>query len=311
VFRRTLIRTAIAATAALALAACGGGEDPLSGGNDTGAGASAPDKVDSLTVGSANFAESQLLAEIYAQALEAKGVKVTRRLNIGARELYMAAIQDGSVHLLPEYTGATLVYFKKDAPENEEETVYNAIKGVLPKGLEVLNKSKAADEDAIVVTKETADKYSIKSIGDLKAVSANMVAGGGPEFKTRTAGLAGMKDKYGVEFKEFKTLDAGGPLSLKALKDNTIQVTQFFTTQSVIKDNNLVVLEDPEHIHLPNNVVPLIRTDHKSPQVADTLNGVQAKLTTDGLTELVKRIEVGKESADVVAKDWLSKNPLS
>jgi osmoprotectant transport system substrate-binding protein len=311
VFRRTLIRTAIAATAALALAACGGGEDPLSGGNDTGAGASAPDKVDSLTVGSANFAESQLLAEIYAQALEAKGVKVTRRLNIGARELYMAAIQDGSVHLLPEYTGATLVYFKKDAPENEEETVYNAIKGVLPKGLEVLNKSEAADEDAIVVTKETADKYSIKSIGDLKAVSANMVAGGGPEFKTRTAGLAGMKDKYGVEFKEFKTLDAGGPLSLKALKDNTIQVTQFFTTQSAIKDNNLVVLEDPEHIHLPNNVVPLIRTDHKSPQVADTLNGVQAKLTTDGLTELVKRIEVGKESADVVAKDWLSKNPLS
>jgi osmoprotectant transport system substrate-binding protein len=310
VFRRTFIRSAIAATALFALAACGGGSDPLSGGSSAGGG-SAPSKVDSIKVGSANFAESQLLAEIYAQALEAKGIKVTRKLNIGARELYMAAIKDGSVDLLPEYTGATLVYFKKDAPENEAEAVYKAIPGVLPKGLEVLDKSAAADEDAIVVTKETADKYSLKSIGDLKAVSKNMVAGGGPEFKTRTAGLAGMKDKYGIEFKEFKTLDAGGPLSLKALKDGTIQVTQFFTTQSAIKDNNLVVLDDPEHIHLPNNVVPLIRTDHKSPDVATTLNAMQAKLTTDDLTDLVKRIEVGKESADVVAKDWLTKHPMS
>ncbi|ONI68090.1 glycine/betaine ABC transporter substrate-binding protein [Kribbella sp. ALI-6-A] len=311
-FRRTFIRSAIAATAVFALAACGGGEDPLSGGGDNDAGGgSAPDKVDSLTVGSANFAESQVLAEIYAQALEAKGIKVNRKLNIGARELYMAAIQDKSVDLLPEYTGATLVYFKKDATENEAEAVYKAIPGVLPAGLEVLNKSEAADEDAIVVTQETAQKYSLKSIGDLKAVSKDMVAGGGPEFKTRTAGLAGMKEKYGVEFKEFKTLDAGGPLSLKALKDGTIQVTQFFTTQSAIKDNNLVVLEDPEHIHLPNNIVPLIRTDHKSPDVETTLNAVQAKLTTDGLTDLVKRAEGGSESAAAVAKDWLSKNPLS
>jgi osmoprotectant transport system substrate-binding protein len=311
VFRRTFIG-AIAATAALALAACGGGgnDDPLGGSSDAGGG-SAPDKVDSLTVGSANFAESQLLAEIYAQALEAKGIKVNRKLNIGARELYMAAIQDKSVDLLPEYTGATLVYFKKDATENEAEAVYKAIPAALPKGLEVLDKSAAADEDAIVVTPETASKYSLKSIGDLKAVSKTLVAGGGPEFKTRTAGLAGMKDKYGVEFKEFKTLDAGGPLSLKALKDNTIQVTQFFTTQSAILDNKLVVLDDPEHIHLPNNIIPLIRTDHKSPDVATTLNAVQAKMTTDALTALVKRIEVGKESADAVAKDWLSKNPLS
>ena len=309
-FRRTFIG-AIAATAMLALAACGGGnDDPLGGGNDAGGG-SAPDKVDSLTVGSANFPESQLLGEIYAQALETKGIKVTRKFNIGARELYMAAIQDKSVDLLPEYTGATLVYFKKDATENEAETVYKALPGVLPKGLEVLDKSPAADEDAIVVTKETADKYKLKSLADLKPVSKTLVAGGGPEFKTRTAGLAGLKDKYDVEFKEFKTLDPGGPLSLKALQDNTIQVTQFFTTQSVIKDNNLVILEDPEHIHLPNNVVPLIRTDHKSPDVASTLNAVQGKLTTESLTDMVKRVSGGAENAGAVAKDWLSKNPLS
>ncbi|WP_405062799.1 ABC transporter substrate-binding protein [Kribbella sp. NBC_01505] len=309
-FRRTFIRSAIAATAVLGLAACGnGGGDPLAGGGD--AGGSAPAKIDSITIGSANFAESQVLAEIYGQALEAKGIKVTKKLNIGAREVYMAAIQDKSIDLLPEYTGATLVYFKKDAPENEAEAVYKAIPGVLPKGLEVLDKSPAADEDAIVVTKATADKYNLKSIADLKPIAKDLVAGGGPEFKTRKAGVAGMKDVYGIEFKSFKPLDPGGPLSKKALLDNTIQVTQFFTTQSTIKENNFVILEDPQHIHLPNNIVPLIRTDHKSPDVAATLNAVQAKLTTDGLTDLVKRIDDGKESADAVAKDWLSKNPLS
>ncbi|TDD45434.1 ABC transporter substrate-binding protein [Kribbella antibiotica] len=309
-FRRTFIRSAIAATAVLGLAACGnGGGDPLAGGGD--AGGSAPAKVDSITVGSANFPESQLLAEIYAQALAAKGIKVSKKLNIGAREVYMAAIQDKSIDLLPEYTGSTLVYFKKDAPENEAEAVYKAIQPALPKGLEVLDKSPATDEDAVVVTKATADKYNLKSLADLKAVGKDLVAGGGPEFKTRKAGVAGMKEVYGIEFKEFKSLDPGGPLSLKALLDNQIQVTQFFTTQSAIKDNNLVVLEDPEHIHLPNNIVPLIRTDHKAPDVVTTLNAIQAKLTTEGLTDMVKRIGGGSESADAVAKDWLSKNPLS
>ena len=165
----------------------------------------------------------------------------------------MAAIKDGSVDLLPEYTGAALAYFKKNATETEDEATYDALKAALPSGLEVLDKSPAADEDTIVVTKATADKYSLKSMADLKPVGKDMVAGGGPEFKIRDAGLKGLKDKYGVEFKEYKTLDAGGPLSLKALKDNQIQVTNFFTTQSVIKDNNLVMLEDPENILPPNN----------------------------------------------------------
>jgi osmoprotectant transport system substrate-binding protein len=307
--RRHFIRTALASGLVIGLAACGGNESPLSTG-DSGSTAGAPDKVDSLTVGSANFSESQLIAEIYAQAIEAKGIKVNRKMNIGARELYMAAIQDKSVDLLPEYTGATLVYFKKDATENEAEAVYKAIPAVLPAGLEVLNKSEAADEDAFVVTKATADKYQLKSVGDLKAHSKEMVAGGGPEFKTRTAGLKGLKEKYGVEFKEFKSLDAGGPLSLKALLNDQIQLTQFFTTQSYIPDNNLVVLDDPEHIHLPNNVMPLIRTDHKSPQVAETLNAVSAKMTTADLTDMVKQIDVQKKTAAAVAKDWLAKNSL-
>ncbi|WP_410786478.1 ABC transporter substrate-binding protein [Kribbella sp. C-35] len=305
--RSTLIRTAIAGVAVLGLAGCGGGGDQLGGSN---AGDSpAPSKVTSITVGSADFSESQLLAEIYGQALAAKGIEVKKKPNIGNRETYMAAIKDGSVDLVPEYTGAALAYFDKSSTETDPDKAYDALKKALTPGLEVLDKSPAADEDTIVVTKATADKYSLKSLGDLKG--KNLVAGGSSEFKVRSAGLKGLKEKYGVEFKEYKTLDAGGPLSIKALLDNQIQVTNLFTTQAVIKDQGLVQLDDPENILPPNNIVPLIRTDHKSDDVVATLNAVDAKLTTDALTDLVKRIDVGKESADAVAKDWLSKNPLS
>ena len=175
----------------------------------------------------------------------------------------------------------------------------------------MLDKSPATDEDTIVVTKATADKYSLKSLADLKPVGKEMVAGGSSEFKVRDAGLKGRNKKYGVEFKQYLPLDAGGPLSQKALLDNKIQLTNLFTTQSVIKEKGLVQLEDPENILPPNNAGPLIRTDHKSDDVAATLNAVSAKLTTDSLTELVKRIDVGKESADAVAKDWLAQNPLT
>ncbi|GAA3082499.1 osmoprotectant transport system substrate-binding protein [Kribbella aluminosa] len=305
--RSTLIRTAIAGVAVLGLAGCGGGGNQL--GNNNAGSSPAPSKVTSITVGSADFSESQLLAEIYGQALAAKGIDVKKKPNIGNRETYMAAIKDGSVDLVPEYTGASLAYFDKNSTETDPQKAYDALKKALTPGLEILEMSPAADEDTIVVTKATADKYNLKSIADLKG--KNLVAGGSSEFKVRTAGLKGMKEKYGVDFKDYKTLDAGGPLSIKALGDNTIQVTDLFTTQAVIKDKGWVQLEDPQHILPPNNIVPLIRTDHKAGDVATTLNAVDAKLTTDDLTALVKRIDVGKESADAVAKDWLSKNPVS
>ncbi|MFI5729798.1 ABC transporter substrate-binding protein [Kribbella sp. NPDC051587] len=306
--RTTLIRTAIAGVALLGLAGCGGG-DQLGG--DTAGSSPAPDKVTSITVGSADFSESQLLAEIYGQAMASKGIEVKKKPNIGNRETYMAAIKDGSVDLVPEYTGAALAYFDKNSTETDPDKAYDALKAAVTPGLEVLDKSPAADQDTIVVTKATADKYNLKALGDLKAVGKDLVAGGSSEFKVRSAGLKGLKEKYGVEFKEYKTLDAGGPLSIKALTDNQIQLTNLFTTQSVIKEQGLVQLEDPEHILPPNNIVPLIRTDHKSADIAAVLNAVDAKLTTDALTDLVKRIDAGKESADAVAKDWLSKNPLS
>ena len=315
VSRTTFIRAAVAGIAVLSLTAlsgCGGGDDQLGGSGNAGGG-SAPDKVDSITIGSADFTESQLIAAIMGEALKSKGIKVTQQPNIGSRETYMNAIKDGSVQLLPEYTGAALAYFDKNATETEDQAVYDKLKTSLPSGLEILDKSKAADEDAVIVTPATAQKYNLKSIGDLKGHEKEITVGGSPEFKVRTAGLAGMKEKYGIDtaaFKDYKTLDAGGPLSLKALLDNTIQVTNLFTTNVAIKENNLVQLEDPENILPPNQVVPLIRTDHKSTDVANTLNAVMAKLTTEELIDMNKQIDVDKKSTEAVAKDWFSKHPL-
>ena len=131
---------------ALALTACGGGSDPLSSGSGQTSGAATPS--DTIVVGSANFTESQILAEIYAQALAAKGVTIEKRLNIGSREAYIPALQDGSIDLIPEYTGVLLQYFDKAADETEPDAVYTALQAALPSNLIVLDKSAAEDKDA-------------------------------------------------------------------------------------------------------------------------------------------------------------------
>src|SRR4051812_16278925 len=151
----------------LALAACGsssGGSDPLGGGNTSKA------PTDTIVVGSANFPENVLLAEIYAGALSAKGVKVSTKLNIGSREAYVPGLKDGSIDLIPDYSGNLLAYFKKDATEVSSEDVFTALQTAVPAPLEVLTQSAAEDKDAVVVTKATADKYKLTSIGDLAPV---------------------------------------------------------------------------------------------------------------------------------------------
>ena len=169
--RTSLIARSAATLAgfALALTACGGGGgDPLSSGSGQTSGAAAP--TDTIVVGSANFTESQILAEIYAQALAAKGVKVEKRLNIGSREAYIPGLQDGSIDLIPEYTGVLLQYFDKAADETEPDAVYTALQAALPSNLTVLDKSAAEDKDAVVVTRETATAATtLRSLDDLAA----------------------------------------------------------------------------------------------------------------------------------------------
>ena len=300
---RRCIALASALVAAAGIAGCG-----LAGGG------SATQSLDTVVVGSANFTESILIGEIYAQALEAKGVDVDQQPNIGSREAYMQAIQgdNPSINVLPEYLGYLLEYYNDDIPDTSVDAVQAQLRKELPPELETLAVSDATDEDAIVVTSKTAKKYDLQSIGDLKPVADQMVAGGSPEFRTRHTGLAGMREEYGVEFKGYKTLDAGGPLSEKALMSNDIQVSDFFTTQSVIDQNNLVVLDDPKEIILPGNIVPVIRGDVPDrDQVEQTLNTISQALTTTELSQMVAAVDEDKQPIDSVAEKFLQEQGLA
>jgi osmoprotectant transport system substrate-binding protein len=303
--RTRVILASLATVAALALTACGGGgDDPLSGGNSSAA------PSDTIVVGSANFPESALIAQIYAGALTAKGVKVNTKLNIGSRETYIPGLQDGSIDLIPEYSGVLLQYFDKNATQVSSDEVFAALKTKVPAKLTVLDQSTAEDKDSVTVTKETADKYNLKSIEDLQPVAGQLTLGGPPEWKTRQTGAPGLKAKYNVVFKNFKALDAGGPLTINALKNGSIQAGAVFTTDPNIVANGWVALEDPKNLFAAQNVLPLINKAKASQQVSDALNAVSAKLTTEVLLDLDKQVITDKKDPAEVAKSFLSSNGL-
>jgi len=302
---RTKTPLALAVCAALfSLAACGGG-DPLA--TDTERNADS----DTIVVGSADFTESALLAEIYAGALEAEGVSVEKTLNIGSREAYIPALQDGSIDLIPEYTGVLAHYFDETATATESDAVYEELKAALPETLAVLDKSDAEDKDAIAVTGETADEYSLTSIADLAAVAGDLTLGAGPEWKTRSNGVPGLEKVYGAEFDSFRALDAGGPLTVQALKNGQVDAANLFTTDPNISANDFVVLEDPENLFAAENVVPLITKSKLNETISEALNAVSANLDTETLAALLERVVIDKEDSADVAADFLSEHGLA
>jgi osmoprotectant transport system substrate-binding protein len=300
-----LVAVAAAAAMILPLSACGG--DPTSAG---GSGDSS-----SITIGSANFPESELLAEMYAQALEAKGMKVQRKFNIGARELYLKALEDGSIDLIPEYNGALLAALSPGGTVPDDvstpEEVYDALQEVLPSGTETLEQSEAEDKDTLTVTSDTAERYDLETIDDLKPVAPKLTLGGGPEFAKRYQGVVGLQKLYGIEFKEFKPLDPGGPLTKAALKKDDIQVANIFSTDSSIETDDLVVLDDTKNLFLAQNILPLIRSSKVDGDVKQSLNEVSQALTTEELTEYLAKVAVDKQDTATVAKEFLSAHDIS
>jgi osmoprotectant transport system substrate-binding protein len=295
---------AIGLAIAMMSTACG-----LFGGDSSGGSSSGRDCGDSdtntIAVGSGNFTESILLGEMYAQVLESKGLDVTRKLNIGNRETYIGAIEDCSIDLLPEYTGSLLLYYDPNSTATDPDQVYSDLKAAIPDGLEVLDPSPAADNDVLVVTQETADKYNLHSLDDLAGISDTLTVGAAPEFKDRKTGLVGLKDLYGVDL-PFKPLDAGGPLTLKALQSGDIQIGEFFSTQPVIGDENFVILDDPKHLSPAENVVPYIGKDADTDEITSTLNDLSAGLTSQDLMEMIRKVDVDKQSVGDVAKAYLT-----
>ena len=293
---------------ALVLTACGGNGDPLD--TETGGNEERPAASDTIRVGSANFPENALLAEIYAGALEAEGVKVEKRLNIGSREAYLKGLQDGSIDLIPEYTGNLLLHYDDQSTAVESEEVYAQLPKALPDGLTVLDQAAAEDKDAVVVTSDTAEQYDLKTIADLKPHAPEFVLGGPPEWKTRSSGLPGLERVYDLDFKSFRALDVAGPLTVQALQNGQVQAANLFTTQSAIEANDFVVLEDPKHLFVAQNVVPLINEDKATEPVRRALNAVSAELDTPTLARLVKQVEVDNQNSADVAQEWLASHDL-
>ncbi len=306
---RTRLTAFLAPVLLLALSACGGGDDPLA--NDSG-GDSGGDSSN-LVIGSANFPENELLAEIYAQALEAEGVTVERQFNIGARELYLKALEDGSIDLLPEYNGALLAFQSPDGPPDgvtTPEDVYDAMVEVLPDGVIALEQAEAEDKDTLSVTQETATEFDLATIEDLAPVAGELSVAAGPEFAERFQGLVGLEEVYGITFAEFIPLDVGGPLTLEALLSGQADVANIFSTDSAIETEGLVVLEDTKNLYIAQNIVPIISESVSNDTIETALNAVSAALTTENLTSALAQVTVDKMSSADVATQFLADNGL-
>ena len=280
-----------------ATASSSGASNPLGGSAASG----------SVVIGSANFPENELLAEVYALALQAKGVKVTTKLNIGAREVYYPQVKSGAITIIPEYNG-TLLTVEADPTSTAKTTaqVDAALAAKLPSTLTVLNPAPAQDSDSITVTAATAAKDHLKSIADLKPYASSMVLGGPPEFKTRSDGIAGLKANYGLTFKSFDPLDESGPITLAALTGGKVQAADVFTTTPQIVTDKLVSLADPKFNFAAQNVVPLVYKPDLTPTISSTLNAVSAKLTTAALLQMDNAVITDKANYTTVAQGFLT-----
>lgn len=294
-FNRSLVIGAVLIAVALVATACGSGDDTHEG--------------TTIVIGSANFGESALVAEIYAQALEAEGFTVERKLNTGNREIYAQALEAGELHLVPEYVGSALSYKGGEPTANTVKTTDDLRAAWGVDGISVLEPAPAQDKNGFVVTAAMAAELGVAKVSDLAAHNGTLVLGGPPECPERAFCLQGLEGVYGLSFTEFKPLDVGGPLTVAALEGNEIQVGLLFTTDGVIASKGFVLLDDDQGLQPAENLVPVIRTDivdEYGGDLEDALNAVSLALTTEALTEMNKLTGYDGEDPVEVAADWLA-----
>jgi len=301
--KTVIITGVLAAATAVALVGCSSSSS-LSGGSTT-------KSAGSITVGSANFSENVILADIYGQALAAKGFTVSYKLNIGARAVYFPALENGEIDVIPEYSGSILSFLDKSTSASSGSDVAAALTKALPSSVIALTPATAADSDSLNVTPAFAQANNLKSIGDLKNVSSYILAAQ-PEFQTRPDGIPGLKSIYGLNNVNFQAIsDGGGPATLKALLDNTVQVADIYSTTPSILGSNLVTLSDPKSLFASQEVVPVVFKKRTSAKLESVLNAVSAKLTTKDLLALNSQVS-GDSKTDpaVAATAWLKKAGL-
>ncbi|MDH3681062.1 MAG: ABC transporter substrate-binding protein [Acidimicrobiia bacterium] len=283
-------------------AACGDGAD-LSPDEEGPAG---------LRVASFDFAESELLAELYAQAIEASGVPVVRLGSVGPREIVAPAMELGHIDLVPEYLGTALEYAgSSEANPDSESARVELNQRLSPRGMTALAASPAEDKNVIVVTTETAEVEGLESISDLVPLVERQRFGGPPECPDRPLCLVGLEGVYGLRFAEF-VAQRSLAITAEALRRGEIDVGLMFSTASELEASDLVELRDDRELQPAENVIPVMRIDaieRWGDVVKAALNAVSAELTTGELRELNARVASG-DQVDVVVSDWLTDHDL-
>lgn len=281
---------------ALALSGCAA-SDPLEPGTDSGG--------ETIVVGSQAYYSNEIIAEIYAQALENAGFEVERRFQIGQRDAYLPALESGEVDLFPEYTGNLLQFYDPETTATTSDDVYAALQGALPEGLVVLDQSPATDQDSYNVTAEFAAEYGLSSLEDLAGVSVPLTLGGAPELAERPYGPQGLLDVYGVTV----AFTATGDTTVEDLLAGTVNIANVYSADPRIQTDDLVTLADPKGLFLASNVVPLVNAE-VADQIAEVINAVSAKLTPEGLVALNVQSTVDQLSSADIATQWLTENGL-
>lgn len=297
--------SALAASLAFALAACVGPSTPAEDARGD----------DAITVASFNFPESVLLAEIYAQAIEGAGMRVEREPSLGPRELVMPALLQGLVEFVPEYAGSGLQFLAGDGSTSPDDEINHQRFAERLGTLDVtaLDASPAEDQNGFAVTAETAQRYGLRTLSDLARVSSELVFGGPPECTRRPFCIPGLERSYGIRFGQvFSNLDTGGPRTVSALAEGTVDVALLFTSDGAIDLNDFVLLEDDLDLQPAENVTPVIRTgvlDRFGPPLADTVNAVSALLSTGELRTLNAEVARGATPQQIASR-WLASNGL-
>lgn len=294
--RRNFRTHAVGAVLAMALVAtaCGSGDGAVDG--------------DPIKVASFNFNESVIVAEIYAQGLEANGYEIERKLNLGNREVVKPALESGEIDLVPEYIGSLAGFLEVEQSADSQTTWDNAKAAFEESGVTLLQYSPAQDKNAYVVTPETATEFGLTTVSDLQPVAGELIFGGPPECPERPLCLIGLQEVYGLEFAEFVSLDSAGPITIAALEGGEIDVALLFTTQGIIAANGWVSLEDDQGLNPAENLVPAIRTevvDAYGDDLVALLESYSEALTTEDLTELNRRADLDQEDPALLAEEWL------
>ena len=278
-----------------------------------------------IIIGSQQYYSNEIIAELYAQMLEKAGLTVTRQYQIGQREVYLPELEAGKIHVIPEYGGNLLEYYSKTAGSGSPSTatgtaapsraasdttsIQDTLLTTLPRSLTVLTPAEATDQDSLTVTRATAQAHSLTSIADLASLGRPITSAANSEFTTRPYGPEGLKAVYGVEASVTPVEDSGGPLTVKALTDGTVDVADIYSSDPVIQTQDLVVLSDPQMLILPQNVTPLVSAS--LPAIAVTaINRVSALLTPDELRALNQRSTGEGLRSKVIATDWLTSKKL-